>query len=614
MGRFFCISVWVACSILWITTPPCRCQGGDNNWNEWEPWNNKPVTNEEEYFMDKQTECMDVMREVGDKTSMVYGHGSVKTDAGPLSCKLTLNTDSPRNPKRFRLEVTSASIRDQDVHFFIYDGNDGSNGGQILDTFNYNKGLSPNYDYLYTTGGRVTFLLTRRHEENFQYDISVRVTPIPASIIDGTRDDCTSGDQFGCYDYYRFQYKFPNEAVVGIVGGVFALCLVIVAVISLCCYRKYSGKSKRWTEAPLSFINTGASLPSTNGTLRNTNTRPSTGWDKSSRHTSLPPKSRMIRPSEDADSVFESVDSLPIKKRWSPPQRREPERSLPRTSTKRTNRRAREDPEFDDMETSFVQGDDDHPQSVFVERVIEPRVKPTKKKEYYDDSPLAAVKFPKHMTTTGTDPGSEEEESDEEEEDTEVETDQEESDVEPVETSSQPPIAPPVPAADIPQQSALPPQTNTVPMPMPPGVVGQGYPPRPLPLPGPQPMYRGNFAPPTYNQVLMGEGRPVQPGPNQFQPVHRVPHPMRYPVGQGYIGQPSQQQEPQPPPLVMNTNNQPMYSYIVQRGYMPQGGRHSPQSSSVASNLTDRRIQTDESDFGVNLDSGVELMKRHTEV
>lgn len=318
------------------------------------------------------------------------------------------------------------------------------------------------------------------------------------------------------------------------------------------------------------------------------------------------------------------VDSLPIKKRWSPPQRREPERSRSRPRPKRGERRITEDPEFDDMETSFVQGDDDHPQNVFVERVIEPRVRPQKTKPYYDDSPRAEVNHSKQMTTTGTDPGSEEEEESEVSgEDTEVETDQEESDQEPqhVKTTSQPPPAPPVPQTEFLQESApIQPQAQAHPVAMPiqPGVMAQGYPQNQLPprLPqftGSQPMYRGNFAPPTYNQVLMGEGMPVlpvRPALNQMQPV-------RYPVASGYIGQPfhppPQESHLPPRPLVMNQNN-PMYSYIVQRGYTPHDGRHSPLSSSNASNLSDHRIQTDESDFGVNLDSGVELMKRHTEV
>lgn len=69
------------------------------------------------------------------------------------------------------------------------------------------------------------------------------------------------------------------------------------------------------------------------------------------------------------------------------------------------------------------------------------------------------------------------------------------------------------------------------------------------------------------------------------------------------------------PPVLTDLDDQyiPVYSYLVNRGYkIPESEKNASGSSATEiSHHSDlRMIQTDDSDFSANLDSGVELMKR----
>ena len=62
----------------------------------------------------------------------------------------------------------------------------------------------------------------------------------------------------------------------------------------------------------------------------------------------------------------------------------------------------------------------------------------------------------------------------------------------------------------------------------------------------------------------------------------------------------------------IQTGNIPVYSYLVNRGYQPIEGRHSPVSTSTgASNLSsDRNVLGEESDYSANIGAGVEVLRR----
>ena len=163
-----------------------------------------------------------------------------------------------------------------------------------------------------------------------------------------------------------------------------------------------------------------------------------------------------------------------------------------------------------------------------------------------------------------------------------------------------------------------------------------GYPAVGVPVRGISPirpvMQQGQYPP--------GIVRPVFTGPNQFQPVashlNQFPpagqfQPVRYQQpprsaaliqpGQGHHVQQGQGHLPQPQHTTqasrqpdINTGNQPMYSYLVQRGYKPVDTDHHSQVSSATNRSHGSDLRMEDSDQGHNLGSGVDFMKRTTDV
>ena len=165
-----------------------------------------------------------------------------------------------------------------------------------------------------------------------------------------------------------------------------------------------------------------------------------------------------------------------------------------------------------------------------------------------------------------------------------------------------------------------------------------GYPALGVPVHGISPirpvMQPGQFPPGVVRPVFNG------PGPNQFKPVasnlNPFPpagqfQPVRYQQpprsagliqpgqgqytqqGQGHLPQPQHTtQAPRQPDI--NTGNQPMYSYLVQRGYKPVDTDHHSQVSSATNRSHGSDLRLEDSDQGHNLGSGVDFMKRTTDV
>ena len=313
----------------------------------------------------------------------------------------------------------------------------------------------------------------------------------------------------------------------------------------------------------------------------------------------------------------------------------------------------------DATEHSFVQADDDHPQKTFIERVITPRVKPAKKSPVQQKRVIPPPE--EDMTYDSIEPKKskvvevqkDEEETDTEESDT-SNTDNESQESEEVTDSEeeQPKKVDKPDAADVyskvkkdkakeakggpeggqpPQgqgQGFMPPQQGFMPPPQ--NMQGpgfQGYFPPSVHHPQPRYGYPMQQVPP-YQGQLPPQGRaPQGPRPDPYSQANFTV-PMNQP-GPQYPGQglpPRTQYNPPPqnrqphhvhkhdnkPSMPQQPSNPPVYSYLVNRGYQPLDGRHSPVSTSTGgSHLSgDRNLQAEESDFSANLDSGVELLKR----
>lgn len=138
--------------------------------------------------------------------------------------------------------------------------------------------------------------------------------------------------------YYNYPRKLDNTIAVGIVSGAFLLIIVIAIIVIVHCHRKRTGQNRPWSKQTFGYVNKGASLNMSNSSAKSTpkvqlwtsenskyQGKPQNGragnsqngvHGKNSRsgshHNSrtaplapIAPKTRLARPNEDADSVFE---------------------------------------------------------------------------------------------------------------------------------------------------------------------------------------------------------------------------------------------------------------------------------------------------------------------
>ena len=308
----------------------------------------------------------------------------------------------------------------------------------------------------------------------------------------------------------------------------------------------------------------------------------------------------------------------------------------------------------DATEHSFVQADDDHPQKVFIERVIEPRVKPKKQASPMqqkrvipppeEDLTYDSIEPKKTTLRTAKSKAVEAEEDDDNETDEsdtsnsdneseESEEESEESEEEPQPKKMDKPDAVDVYSKVNKNKGKQDEEKQQFPNPgfMPPQ---QGFMPPPQNMQGPP--YPGYF-PPGVHQPQPRYGYPMQQGypyqgqlppqgqgmqqPNTYDqanftvPMNQQGPPpmMQYNNSSAQPRQPHQSRKHNQPGASQQPNNPPVYSYLVNRGYQPLDGRHSPISTATGgSNISgDRNIQVvEDSDFSANLGSGVELLKR----
>ena len=328
----------------------------------------------------------------------------------------------------------------------------------------------------------------------------------------------------------------------------------------------------------------------------------------------------------------------------------------------------------DAAKNSYVPTDDDHPQEKFVEKIIHPRVgsrsKAVVKKSTAtqdDDDPYDSIrdtKRPSDSESEGekSDPGTQVEEISDSEENPETESEEESSEEEteseeeknsrkalyaqPNKAKKKPSSKPDKAKSTQPKQAA-PQQPPVLPFTNPggvgaiPGAPGVArfpfqpvYPAVGFPVRGPiKPMIQPGQFPP-------GVVRPVFTGPNQFQPVAsnlnqfppagqfqpvRYQHPPRsaglIQPGQGQYTQQGQGHPSQPHYISpdsrqtdINVDNPPVFSYLVQRGYKPVDVDHHSQVSSATNHSHRSDLRMEDSDQGHNLGSGVDFMKRTTNV
>ncbi|XP_060079394.1 uncharacterized protein LOC132558803 [Ylistrum balloti] len=639
---------------------------------QWANWQNQnPQNDKENFYLDSNAEC-NKQYDLGENNAYLHGLGALMEQHPPKTCQITFSSDNIREKRKFRIEVVSANFNAEGVEFYIYDS---STTDSLLYGFGFRRDKPANFQPLFTSGGFVTFKLVKADESLADYNIKCHIVSVPGDV--SIVDECPGGDGPGC-NYYFYQSPITKEIIIGIVGGVFGLILFIIApIVIICCYRKSKGVNRRWDEFKLGQANTAANISSSKGSVRATSNDTKTKlWASQSSKMGVssykPPRSRG-RLTEDEDSVFD--DGPPRSYPPPPPPYERYDRSARRNRddydgrNRRHDRydsrdeeyetkdryRDRNDDRFDrrprremdrrrrdssprrsfysdsnsEMESSFVQAEDDHPQERFVERIIEPRVKTKAKvkkpveEDVYDElsEDVEAIK----NSSVQCGPSDDEDESNTET--TGDETTETESDTDSEKKEKDPRMAlysKPNKKGKVKNGNAVQSQPDAVvnvPGPVMLGptshpMIGQPMIGHPLttarpPIPGVvvRPVTQPQFAPGHY-PPMMRPGVPMQPGQMQFRPVQQPNYPAaRLPQSQV----PQKSQPPSNPRVASNPPpDPPMYSYLVQRGYT---GRYSPASSGTGMSSDAHVLNlTDDSEGGANLPSGVDLMKRTTDV
>ena len=104
--------------------------------------------------------------------------------------------------------------------------------------------------------------------------------------------------------------KFPNEAILGIVGAALGVSLIVIVGVAMCCYRRHKAKHGVREEHKVGFTNTGISFEP-KGNLSDASMAT---WSTDMRSTQprVPMATRLARPSEDADSVFDKGKNMTV--------------------------------------------------------------------------------------------------------------------------------------------------------------------------------------------------------------------------------------------------------------------------------------------------------------
>ncbi|XP_067684672.1 uncharacterized protein [Haliotis asinina] len=536
------------------------------------------------FFMDSTKDCNGPVYNVFDKQAVIKGQSSSPIQSSLLSCTIRLNTENNFEKTTFRVTVNAMKIDDCDVTLAIYDGEPGQ---PLIDSYDCNKGKGRTE--MFTTGKKVSIVLTRRDERNTRYDIELIIKPLVAGQDPGYEND------FG-EDYGYYNRLVPNMVIYIIVAVLFFIIIVIIIIVAIVCHRKHKGLNKPAERYNISYINTG----SVRGPA-STNTR---NWVSTSRTSLQRDQNRKHRHHSDDDSVF-NEDSMPRKKRY------EADQSFDTYQSRGRNNRPDRLRQDKYRNPSY---EDEHPPERIIQREIIPRVK-SKPQRYEPEEEEEAESIGvgpdeeeedqvEEQETEDEEEASEEEEEDEEDEEEEEEDgDDQEDAAEP--SQPQPDNLPehPPPRLGHPSMSGIPQPMARHPHDQPHSFPGD---PRHMPV-NPQQM-AGPYGP----RFMMYPGQPgpqfmpMAPGPGHFQPIQGHPNmpPPTYPGDA----------RPQPKkPYEVKPSDPPIYSYLVQRGYQPVDGRDSPVSVSTnASACSDTHlIQPEDSDMSAhNLASGVEFMRR----
>ncbi|CAG5126740.1 unnamed protein product [Candidula unifasciata] len=200
------------------------------------------------FYFDSASDCNKPIRELYGSKAVIKGSDPSSTRQGQTTCTIRLQSTGQFESTIIDIEAISINIQDCDVQVSIYDG-DGAQ--QLMMAYDCRTSQNQNRKRFITSGNTVTFMMSRRNVNSANFDIEIIVTPIRGGINPSDQNN------FGIDHYFD---KFPQTAIVGLIGAFYTIVIIICTVIIIYFSRSYWGLNKHWETHQLETLQTGTTF------------------------------------------------------------------------------------------------------------------------------------------------------------------------------------------------------------------------------------------------------------------------------------------------------------------------------------------------------------------
>uniref|UniRef100_A0A0B6ZWA3 CUB domain-containing protein n=1 Tax=Arion vulgaris TaxID=1028688 RepID=A0A0B6ZWA3_9EUPU len=519
---------------------------------------NPGTTSTNIFYLTSNSDCNGNVRELFEAPATILGSDPSSTRAGPTTCTIRLRSTRQLDATTvLDIEIKSMNIQDCSTQVSIYDG-DGAQ--QLMSSFDCRSSQNLNRRQFITSGNTATFMMNRPNPNNVNFDIEMIVTSASGGVNPG---DGT----LGAYSYFD---KFPQAAIVGMIGAFYALVLVICTVIIVYCSRNYWGLNKQWETHELAAMKTGTTF--------NMKSQPTNVWSTEMKQnqvnqnsggiTATIPRKNVIPTEDDDTGVFYNDDVFQ-------------KRQL--MNDEKNKARSR----YVSSNASFIEGDPENSKKMITTNV-NLRNKGNKHPPLYND--VVSDRTSDHSSYQESEVSSssnsvKKRSQSTDEESTERSRTQSEtqSDTESEDESRSEDYRSRQRARARKQKKSLHKNKQR----------DKASNPKSKPnKPQQQPLPQSQMQQVPYGAYHPSHFVPMMAGPPQFQPVHMVPtyQPPPYPQNPDTMTQ-------------IQPTDPPIYSYLVRRGYTPQEQHSNSLASTVGSHKSDDEPE-------LRLGTGVDYMRR----
>ncbi|XP_059179446.1 uncharacterized protein LOC131958432 isoform X1 [Physella acuta] len=545
--------------------------------------NNDPINsniNANTFYFDSNSDCNGPIRELYGLEATIRGNDLSSQRLGPATCTIVLRSTSQFEGTVLDIEVKAMNILDCTTQVAIYDGD----GAQILlMSYDCRSSQNQNQKRFLTSGNTATFIMTRQNVNSYNFDIEIKINPVRA----GSDPNYENG--YGSSNPFAF-YKFPQEGIVGMIGGFYAAIIGICIIVIIYKNRSFQGLNKEWETHQLATLKTGISFDAKSQMTQQSQISTLNGpynrgpASQYSRGTTQTQPRKPPPPSEDGDSaVYYNDDTFQKRRlmkeeneksrpRYNQPVEDAPDNFKERVIVSRVKGRSKQPPSYNDAlsDSASERSSDEESEATSSNSTVRKRP-PSSSEDERSERSSRRSRSTERSSRSSRSPTPSETESEE----------VSESDGDSRYSNRRHKARKPKPKK---------PQAKAGPSRKPPQQQQQQPYPR-QPVPQMQPMPYGAYPP--------GQFVPMMAGPPHVQPVPMVPGypPPRYPVNQRDMAPRGPQVQP---------TDIPVYSYLVQRGYKPIDLNNSQGSVPESQGSGGGRLEEPD----LRLDSGVEYMRR----